>query len=544
MILDKKEILAMSVSQQVKFLENFLIEKVRAEDIKVFIEFMEKQMVEKLNMSGCMDICGTGGSGLERINTSTIAAFILAELGVKIAKHGNKAASGRVGSFDVLESMGIEIEKSGKELQEIYKKTGLAFIFARSFHPVMKHFAEARRVIGKPTIFNILGPLISPAKPKFQVIGTSFRGQMRMIAEACRMLGRKKVMVVCGSDGLDEVTLSGETFVVELNNGKIKEYKIKPEDFGVERASFKEFSGGDLDKNTEIAMKILSGEAVGRRADLVRINVSLALKLMGKVANLPDGYKMAKNVLGLPKFQAYKGDILGQITAAKILKKSDRNFYDALKNKKDGKALIAEIKQFSPSEGKIVRGKFSPKKIAKIYEASGASAISVVTEEKYFHGSFEYLKEVKMACGLPILCKDFVIYEYQIYKAREYGANAVLLIAAVLSEEVLRKFIGAVESLGMDALVEIHDEEELQKALNAGAKIIGINNRNLKTFEIDLNTTNRLVKLIPKDKTIVSESGIAGGRDVKKLDKRVNAILVGTSLMRSKNIKKLIHEIT
>ena len=151
-----------AVDEQVKFLECFTPDRINAVQIKIFADFMIKNVSTKLHMSQCMDICGTGGSGLERINTSTIAAFLLAELGVKIAKHGNKAASGRFGSFDLLESLGIDIEKTPLELEKIYRKKGLAFIFARSFHPIMKYFAEARKAIGKPTIFNILGPLLNP----------------------------------------------------------------------------------------------------------------------------------------------------------------------------------------------------------------------------------------------------------------------------------------------------------------------------------------------------------------------------------------------
>ncbi len=522
----------LSVKKQVEFLKNFTPEKVTARDVKIFAKFMLSHMTARLNMPGCIDVCGTGGSGLPRINTSTIASFILAELGVKVAKHGNKAASGRFGSFDLLESLGVEIDKSPEELERLYAMNGLAFIFARNFHPAMKFFAEARKIFGKPTIFNILGPLLNPARPLMQIIGTSFKGQMRLIAESCKLLGKKHVMVVRGRDGLDEVSLSDKTDVVELKNGKFFKYTISPENFGLKNVNFKNISGGDAEFNKKIALEILDGKCKDSRADLVYVNCALVLKLVGKVKTLENGYKMAKN-----------GNILRKIAASKRLRGDKRSLYNALKGKK--KALIAEIKFASPSKGVIRKGSVEEvEKIAKIYDRNGASAISVVTDEKYFHGKFEYLKAARQATLLPVLCKDFVVEEYQIYKAHEYGADAILLIANLLETKRLKKFLKIVESLKMDALVEVHDEVDLKKVLKTDAKIIGINNRNLINFKIDLKTTNKLIKKIPANKIIVSESGINDTEDLKKLDARVNAVLIGTAIMKSKNISKKIHELT
>lgn len=537
----------LKMEDQVKFLAEFIPEKVTAEHVKIFAEFMLGKMSSKLKMPGAIDICGTGGSGLSRINTSTIAAFILAELGVGVAKHGNKAASGRCGSFDLLDVLGVSIDKDAEELEKMYDRKGLAFIFARNFHPLLKHFAEARKSFGKPTIFNLLGPLLNPAEPKMQIIGTSFRNQMRMIAEAARLLGKKKVIVVRGEDGLDEVTLTGETNIVEMADGKIKEYKIGPEDFGLKRVEFSEIAGGDFELNKKIALEIMEGKCEDSRADLVYVNCALALKMVGKAETLREGYLLAKSSIGKGKLEACRGDILEEIAASKIIKKSTRSFFDAL-NKKNGRALIAEVKFASPSKGLIYKGKVGAEtavKIAKIYEKNGASAISVLTDEKYFKGNFEYLKKIKEATKkVPILCKDFIVSEYQIFKAREYGADAILLIAKLLSETQLKQFLKVARDLGMECLVEVHDEEELLKVLKTDAKIIGINNRNLSNFTIDLETTNRLVKMIPKDKIIVAESGISSREDLKKLDSRVNAILVGSALMSSKNITKKIHELT
>ena len=531
------------IDEQVKFLGNFTIDNVTGLDLASFAEFLLGKMPMELKMPGAIDICGTGGSGLPRINTSTIASFLLADLGVGVAKHGNRAASGRFGSFDLLEELGVDIEKDGDELMELYRQKGLAFIFARNFHPVMKHFAEARGAIGKPTIFNILGPLLSPAGVKKQIIGTGFKDHMRIIAEASHIMGKNHVIVVRGHDGLDEVTLSGRTNVVEMKDGEITEYELGVEDFGVEKADFDQIKGGDKELNKRIAMEILNGECSSRHKDLVFANTALALKLAGVVDDLKEGFEMARGVFGVRKLESYKGNILNEIASTKRMVRSDRSFFDALNG--EGVSVIAEIKRASPSKGKIFEGVFDAGEIAKMYEENGASAISVLTDEEYFDGSFEYLKEAKGSTKLaPILCKDFIVNEYQVYKAREYGADAILLIAALLDKRKIQKFLKIAENLGMDALVEVHNEDELLTVLGTDAKIIGINNRDLKTFKIDLETTNRLCAMIPKTRLVVSESGIEGKMDIEKLSSRVDAVLVGTTLMKSKNITKKLHEIT
>ncbi|MFA5820515.1 MAG: indole-3-glycerol-phosphate synthase [Candidatus Gracilibacteria bacterium] len=214
---------------------------------------------------------------------------------------------------------------------------------------------------------------------------------------------------------------------------------------------------------------------------------------------------------------------------------AERSFLKAVK-----RGLIAEIKFASPSKGVIYKGKLKVEDIAKIYEENGAVAISVLTDEKFFHGSFENLRRAKKATTrVPILCKDFIVYEYQIYKAREYGADAVLLIVKLLSVDKLKKFLKIAGELKMDCLVEVHDEQDLKKALKAGAKIIGINTRDLKTFRIDIEVVGKLVKKIPRGKVIVAESGI----ETRKAMKRVNAILVGTAIMSSKNIAAKVKEL-
>jgi len=207
-------------------------------------------------------------------------------------------------------------------------------------------------------------------------------------------------------------------------------------------------------------------------------------------------------------------------------------------------ALIAEIKKASPSKG-LIREDFDPGEIARIYSTSGASAISVLTDKEFFQGSPEYLSTARSVSKLPLLRKDFIIDPYQIYEARLLGADAILLIMAVLTDREAGEFQGIAAGLGMDCLVEVHTADELKRALALDAQIIGINNRNLQTFKTELETTFRLREMISDPNiTVVSESGINTRDDVLKLKEHdVHAMLVGEALMRESDIAKKVAEL-
>lgn len=205
--------------------------------------------------------------------------------------------------------------------------------------------------------------------------------------------------------------------------------------------------------------------------------------------------------------------------------------------------LIAEVKKKSPSKG-VIREDFDPIEIAKTYAKNGAAAVSVLTDVRFFDGSLDYLKSIRQTIDVPLLRKDFTIDPYHIYQARVAGADAVLLIVAVLSPEKLREFIDIAASFSLASLVEVHTVAELEIALDVGAEIIGINNRDLRTFDTDLATTFKLRELIPADKVVVSESGIYTRADVESLcEAGVNAILVGESLIRSPDIGEQVREL-
>ncbi len=211
--------------------------------------------------------------------------------------------------------------------------------------------------------------------------------------------------------------------------------------------------------------------------------------------------------------------------------------------KADGISIISEVKKASPSRG-IISEDFRPTEQAKAYEEAGADAISCLTEEHFFKGADKYLADIRASVNLPILRKDFIFDEYQIYEAKVLGADAVLLIAAILSEEELIKLSRLAASLGLFCLTEVHNEEELQKVVRCKCDIIGINNRDLKTFHVDLNTTKRLAKLVPYDAVLVSESGMKNGNDIKEVKEYgADAVLIGETLMLSGDIKNTINEL-
>ena len=223
------------------------------------------------------------------------------------------------------------------------------------------------------------------------------------------------------------------------------------------------------------------------------------------------------------------------------LPKGDFAFENALKGK--GIAFICECKKASPSKG-LIAPYFPYLEIAKEYQEGGADCLSVLTEPKWFLGSSQYLKDIAANVSLPCLRKDFTVDPYMIYEAKLLGAAAVLLIVSILTQEELKHYINICDELGLSALVEAHDQFELEQALNAGARIVGVNNRNLKDFSVDTDNSRRLRELVPKEVLFVSESGVSGAEDVKRLrDIGADAVLIGESLMRAPDKKAKLVEL-
>ncbi len=242
--------------------------------------------------------------------------------------------------------------------------------------------------------------------------------------------------------------------------------------------------------------------------------------------------------------KSLKGTIpLSELKSRIVDLQETKDFKKAVKRTDGGLRLIAEVKKASPSKG-IIRKDFDHIKIAQIYDRKPVNAISVITEEFFFHGDLRFIKDIKKITQKPILRKDFIIDEYQIYESRAFLADAILLIGAILEKNQASEYLHIARELGLHVLFEIHDEYDLEKALDVGAEIIGINNRDLKTLKIDLSTTIRLKKDIPSGRIIVSESGIKNRDDVLLLQREgIDAILVGTSIMESPDIENKIDEL-
>jgi len=228
---------------------------------------------------------------------------------------------------------------------------------------------------------------------------------------------------------------------------------------------------------------------------------------------------------------------LREIKARVAQRAAPLDFAEALRG--EGVSIIAEVKKASPSKG-LLCPDFNPVGLAKTFAEGGAAAISVLTEVKYFQGSLDYLLQIRGLSGLegiPLLRKDFIFDPYQVYEARAFGADAILLIAAILEDKELESLIVLAHELGMQCLVEVHNETELARILQSSAQIIGINNRDLRTFEVDINTTQRLRSLVPSDRVVVSESGVSRREDIDKLRKwGINAALIGEALVTADDV--------
>jgi len=252
-----------------------------------------------------IDLCGTGGDGFKTINISTTVAFILASLGIKVAKHGNKAVSSKSGSSDVLEILGVKSEKSLAKQRENLASKNLAFFHAPFFHPLVGEVREVRQRLGIRTVFNVLGPLLNPnLNLTNQLVGVYHKPVLKLYAQTLKILGRKHALVVRGDDGLDEITLCSETSVVELKNGEIFEYSITPEQFGFKRALHSDIEGGTPEENAKTLIRTLKGEEQGAKFDIVVFNAMFALYAADGAKSPDEAKKMVLEAINSGK--AYK----------------------------------------------------------------------------------------------------------------------------------------------------------------------------------------------------------------------------------------------
>jgi len=240
-----------------------------------------------------LEIVGTGGDKASSFNISTTSAFVIAAAGVKVAKHGNRAASSRSGTADCLEALGANINLTPEQCVKLLDEVGFCFFFAQRYHTSMKYVGAIRKELGFRTVFNILGPLTNPAKPEFFLLGVYDEYLVEVVAHVLGSLGVKKALVVYGMDRLDEISGSEETFVCELNNGEYKKYHIKPEEFGLLRGTKEDILGGTPEENAQVTRDILSGKITDTRRNVVLMNAGAAIYAGGAAESIAEGVKKA-----------------------------------------------------------------------------------------------------------------------------------------------------------------------------------------------------------------------------------------------------------
>ena len=549
----------------------------------------------------CLDIVGTGGDGLDTYNVSTTAAFIISACGVPVVKHGNRSSSSKCGSADLLESAGINLDIDINDAFQIVTKCGFCFLYAQRMHPSMKHVGPIRKQLGIKTIFNVLGPLTNPCVPTYQLTGVYSYELGRIYVESLKQLGVKSALVVHSKEGMDEISCAEPSHIWHLHaDGSITEYDVEPErDFGISVHHLAEVASGTPAENAVTLRKILSG-VHSAESDHVYLNAAAALVVAGKCDTFKQAVNLCQQVCqngaALNVLETYiklsnevkpiakKQTILQTIAQNRIelvnVSKSQLSlrelYYQTIRQPipsridilhrlhtarqhTPGKtALLAEIKRASPSAGDI-NSTIDPVKQALAYAAGGAAAISVLCEPKWFKGNLNDLRAIRAAFDcIPdrpaILLKDFIEDEYQLVEGRAAGADTVLLIVASLSHVKLIEYINISRQLGMEPLVEVANEDEMSVALSAGALLIGVNNRNLHTFTVDTQTTNRLAAAfhtrysglstlsIERRPLLVALSGIKTRDDVIAYElSGAGAVLVGETLMKSNDAR---HEIS
>ncbi len=280
----------------ITFLEGLNARGITSGDLVMLAQALRTHALPFPPQPDALDVCGTGGDGLDTPNISTAVALVLAGCGVKVAKHGNRAATGRCGSADVLEALGVKLEVSAATAERALRETNLCFLFARHYHPAMRHVTAARQQIGKRTIFNLVGPLANPAHPTRQIVGVFDRAWLRPMAEALHALGCHSAWVVHSRDGMDEISTLAPTDVLMLHRGVFRETVIDPAAYGLQLHDPSELQGGDIATNAALLQDLLNGTS-GALQDIVILNAAAALVMAEQAATVEAGITQARQAL-------------------------------------------------------------------------------------------------------------------------------------------------------------------------------------------------------------------------------------------------------
>ncbi|MDD5156080.1 MAG: anthranilate phosphoribosyltransferase [Candidatus Omnitrophica bacterium] len=299
-----------ATSQIISFLSSLSQKGETVDELTAAVKIMRLHAAKIHAAQGnLLDTCGTGGDAKGTFNISTAVAFVAAGCGIAVAKHGNRSVSSCCGSADILEFLGININLTPPQLEACLEKAGIVFLFAQNMHPAMKYAMEARRHIGKRTMFNILGPLTNPAGATHQLVGVYDLAWVERLGRVLQNLGAKHALVVYGNDGLDEITTTDATFITEVRPDKIRSYQVKPEDFGIARAEPGNLRGGKAADNAKILLDILSGKK-GPQRDIVAFNAAAAIYAADKAGSIQEGLGLAREAIdsgrALQKFELLK----------------------------------------------------------------------------------------------------------------------------------------------------------------------------------------------------------------------------------------------
>lgn len=529
------------------------------EELILIIRYLQKHMIPLDVKEDAVDIVGTGGDGKKSVNISTAAAILAASAGAKVIKHGNSSVSSSSGAADVLRVLGIDIHMSPVEAAKCFEALGITFCLAPNYHPKLAKVREIRKKLGIPTCFNLIGPLLNPAKAPYLILGVYAEKFVPLIAEILFSLKIKRAFVF-HSSGYDELTTLTKTIGLEVSPQGIKPFEIDPLGLGFSPGKEEELKGGTPEENARKIIEVFQGKE-GTLLDTIVLNAAAALYVSGKASSLKEGVEKAKGAIHsqktlglLERWKEFsKKDILSQILERKKeevehLKKTlpstltvGRKTLSLKKALFKKPGVIAEIKRASPSKGKFAALP-DPVSVAVEYIAGGARVLSVLTDAAFVGSQFDLQLVSQIKERPPILRKDFIIDPVQLKESLLLGADAVLLIAKVLQDR-LKEMIQMASELGLEALVEVNDEKELFLAIEAGAEIIGINQRNLNHFEVDDKLAEKLLSKIPEGTVKIAASGIKTPEDVKKLlQKGFDGVLVGETLSLHKTPSRWIEE--
>ncbi|CAG0907834.1 unnamed protein product [Cyprideis torosa] len=514
---------------------------IRPEELLGFRKAMIDMSLRVNLPKDAIDIVGTGGDGKDTFNISTLSCFVVAGAGFKIVKHGNYSASSVSGSSHMMEHFGYSFSNKEAKLQADLERSGICFLHAPLFHPAMKHIVPVRKALKVRTIFNIMGPLINPAQPNYALYGTYNQETAQLYHETLKNESLA-YGIVNSLDGYDEVSLTGQALLIR----KQEEEVLSPADFGfstLDAAQIK--GGGNVEENAKIFLSVLKGEATDAQTEVVLANAALALLCLQPEKSLEDCVQQAKeslkskNALVVFNLAEKRKEVAQHKETQSIddFTKSpyfDREVYSAKTQllHPHSSGIIAEFKRKSPSKGWIFEEAIA-EEVGPAYQNAGAACISVLTDEAFFGGTLEDLIHIRRQVEIPILRKEFIIDEYQLYEAKAMGADFILLIAEVLSTDEIKSLSKKAKELGLEVLMELHGEDQLPKICDS-LDMVGINNRNLETFEVDLDRSIKMLEYIPNDFAKIAESGISGADEVLKLKQAgFDGFLIGENFMKT-----------